>query len=201
MEEKIYTTRGLKYLIATFFTLTLYILFSIVFFFGTYTYHMNLPYEIIYILMVLAIIGFFVGAFFIWKGRNEISEKHINNVDRGLWLIIIFLVITTFSGLFLDRTITSTTSFFISSLMIVLASFYFLKNISGEKIKNIIWIAIFLFVIFYPLKTIVTDYLKYDYYVNLYDLILQILSLVIPYILFTICYYKSYKLIKDDSKN
>lgn len=194
MKEKHYTTRGLKYLTFTFFILVLYILFSIIFFL-LYLFNINLPYLIIYILMFLATIMFFVGTFYIWRGRNEIAKKHINNVDKALWLIIIFLAITTLSGVFLDKTITNSLSFFILNLMLMLASFYFLKEISNKKIKIIIWIAIVMFVIFYPLITIVTYYFQNDYYINLYNIVLQILSLIIPYLLFTICYYKTYKTI------
>ena len=112
-------------------------------------------------------------------------------------LIITFLVINTIFLLFLDKAITNSLSFFILNLMIMLASFYLLKDILNNKIRVAIWVSIFLFVVFYPLITIVMYYLQSDYYVNLYRLVLQILSLVIPYILFTICYYKAYKIIKN----
>ena len=195
MKQK-YTLRGLKYLTVTFFMLILYILLSNIFFLYSYANNIILPYQIVYIVMFISIITFFIGTFFLWKGRSEITEKHTNNIDKGLWLIIIFLVINTIFLLFLDKAITNSLSFFILNLMIMLASFYLLKDISNNKIRVAIWISIFLFVVFYPLITIVMYYFQSDYYVNLYRLILQILSLVIPFILFTFCYYKAYKIIK-----
>lgn len=193
MKQKAYTARGLKYLTITFFTLIVYTLVSIAFFLYWQITTIVLPYHIIFILMSLAIITFFIGTYILWKGRNEITEKHINNVENGLWLIIIFLAITTMFGIFLDKTITNNLSYFMMNLMIMLVSFYFLKNISNKRIRYIIWIAIFMFVILNPLITIVTYYFQYDYYVNLYRLVLQIFSLIIPYVLFTFCYYKTYK--------
>jgi hypothetical protein len=150
-----------------------------------------------YILMFLAIITFFLGTFLIWRGRSEIGEKHINSVETGLWLIIILLATTSIFGIFLDITINNSLSFFILNLMIMLASFYFLKNIVKKQIKNIIWIAIFMFVILNPLIPLITHVIPNDYYINLYRLILQILSLVIPYMLLAICYYTTYKDIKN----
>lgn len=200
MEQKIFTIKGLKYLTTSFFTLILYILLNNIFFLYSYATNVIMPYQIIYLLMFISIITFFIGTFYIWKGRNEITEKHINNVDKGLWLIIIFLAITVIFGLFLDKTITNSLSFFILNLMIMLASFYFLKDISSNKIGVMIWIAVFLFVFFNPLITIVMYYFQNDYYIYLYRLVLQILSLAIPYLLFTVCYYKTYKTIKKNSK-
>lgn len=194
MKQKIYTGRGLKYLIVTFFTLILFTISNRTYFLYSPLFNLSYLYYLSFILIFIAMIAFFVGTFYLWKGRKEIAEKHINNVDKGLWLIIIFFAITTISGIFLDKTITNSLSMFILNLMLMLVSFYFLKDISKKKI-TIIWIAIFMFVIFNPLIPIVAHYFKYYYYVNLYITILEIFSLIIPYILFTFCYYKTYKTI------
>ena len=193
MKQKLYTARGLKYLNITFFTLILYELLTIIFFLYSYTTNIVLPYYILYILMALTIITFFLGTFLIWRGKNEIGDKHSNSIEVGLWLIIIFLAITSIFGIFLDRTITNSLSYFILNLMIMVASFYFLKNIVNKQIRIIIWIAIFMFVILNPFITLITYLIPYDYYLNLYRILLQISSLVIPYMLLAFCYYKTYK--------
>jgi len=149
--------------------------------------------------MFLAMITFFLGIFLIWKGRSEIGNNHIKSVETGLWIIIILLATASIFAMFLDRTIWNSLSFFIANLMMMLVSFYFLKNIANKQIRNTIWIAIFMFVILNPLIPIIMYVMSNDYYIYLYRFILQILSLVIPYILLAICYYKTYKVTKKQS--
>lgn len=196
MKQRPLTNSGLKYLITTFIILVLFELLIIASILFPYTINSVLPNQMFYILTFLAIITFFIGTFYLWRGREEIGKKHIENVEKGLWLIIIFLAITSIFGIFLERAINYNLSFFMLNLMLMLSSFYFLKNLTNKRIIYMVWIAIFLFVIFNPLETLISYLFSYDYYVTLYRFLLQIISVLIPYILLGFCYYKTYKNIK-----
>lgn len=194
MKQKLNTIRGLRFLAITFSVLILFELISITFFLlAYYGTNIALPYDIFYILMFLAIITFFIGAFLLWKGRTEIEEKHVHSVEKGLWIIIIFLAVTSLSGLFLDATNNFRLSYFILNLMLFLASFYFLKSLVSNKIRNIIWIAIFIFVILDPLRTLLFSIYTTDY---LNSSLLRIISTLVPYILLNYSFYTTYKNVK-----
>ena len=196
MEQKTFTAKGLKYLTFAFATLIIWQLVVLI----LNSYHGidsgYAGYVSLMVIVVLSWVFFFWGLFTLWKGRTEIGKEHVDMVEKGIWLVIVFLAVSSFVSLSAGSA-SYQLSFFILNLMIFLVTLYLLHVLTTKGIKNLIWVAVFFFIVFDSLTTVLPYMVKLHYfYLNL----MRIPTFLIPYTLIMLCYYKTYRRIEAESK-
>ena len=194
MKQKTFTTEGLKYLTFAFATLVIWQLVALILdlYPGIDKGHVGAVFQIA--IVALSWIFFFWGLFVLWKGRTEIGKEHVEMIEKGIWLVIVFLAISSFISLSM-RSASYQISFFVLNLMAFLVTLYLLHALTTRKIKNLVWAAISIFIISDLLITIFSSIPKYSY-LNFF----RIPTFIIPYTLIMICYYRAYKITREKSK-
>ncbi len=205
MEKKLFTPKALKYLSYSLLFLLLATILSHNTFnlFYQYITGVYLPSTVgwmIFVPLVLfssaGAIILILGIYVLWRGKNEFGKEHTTNVERGIWVIMILLSAATFicSGPLSAQWYESYVLFFIQNLMLLLIPVFLIKSLINRNINIMLWVAIFAFVILYPLWYTLFYVIHFQYY-DVYPILL--LSKVIPYLLLTFCYYKTYIEVKS----
>ncbi len=146
-------------------------------------------------LYLVGVVLFIVGLYKMWKGRHEFGKEHISNLEKTLWLVIVFLVISAFisgpiSMFGYGYMITTVIPFVLLTLLILSVPLYLLRKLLIPWIKNILIVGVSLFVIIYWISMTMQHVLGFHYW-NISLRTLSILSDLIPYILLFIAYYKT----------
>ena len=196
MKQKTLTIAGLKYLFISFAILVIEEGFVLIFNLYPYLNNNYMIYATLVFLSTFSIVLFFWGVFTLWRGRSEIDKEHSEMVEKGLWLIIIFLAVSAYIGLFAGYN-AHQISYFILNLMMLLVALFLLHKLVTRRIRNLIWIAIFLFILLDLLTMILPYITKFS---SFYLSQINILTTFIPYTLIAFCYYASYRTIKNASE-
>jgi hypothetical protein len=202
-QNKSLTLKGLKHVII--FYSIMFVTSAVIIFISSIEDPMNLLFIISIgsIIILLSLLGIYISIGKIYAGNKGFGKEHENSTQKAqkfiTWGLIIFFV----SGFFIIPYFRNITILYILLNTIIyipfwLALVYLIKEISEDRIKNLLWIALISRAALFFFSNYYSSSYKFNTEeISGYSFLIPFIS-IIPSFIFIYCFYSTYNRIKNN---